>query len=91
MNSINGVGAGTSYKLDNLDARSSSIPDAASLARKTELTTTLAVQFDKFTQQPIVPRFPWLSRLTAELEAAAKQRPTFPPTATLGNHLDKTA
>lgn len=91
MNSINVVGAGTSYKVDYLDARSNSIPDATSLARKTELTTTLTVQIDQFTQQPIVPRFPWLSRLTAELEAAAKQRPTFPPTSTLGNHIDKTA
>ena len=27
----------------------------------------------------------------AELEAAAKQRPTCPPTSTLGNHIDKTA
>jgi len=89
MNSINGVGPTTTYRVDNTEARSNSASDATAQPRTTELTPTLTVQFDKFTQQPIVPRFPWLSRLTAELEAAAKQRPTFPPTASLGNHLDK--
>lgn len=91
MNSINGVGAAASYVTDNAQARSNSVADAFARARQTEFTTTLTVQFDQVTQQPILPRFPWLSRLTAELEAAAKQRPTFPPTSALGNNIDKTA
>lgn len=91
MNSISGVGAVTSYKTDNVEARNNSTFDVASQARKTEFSDTLKVQIDKVTQQPVPPRFPWLSRLTAELEAAANQRPTFPHTSGLGNNIDRTA
>lgn len=34
--------------------------------------------------------FPWLSRLSAELEAASRQRARF-PTQIMGDHLDKKA
>ena len=91
MNSVNGVGAVTSYRTDSVDARNNSASDITSQARRDALAATLTEQVDKVTQQPIPPRFPWLSRITAELEAAAKQRPTFPPTSALGNNIDKTA
>ena len=48
-------------------------------------------QLDEVTQQPKAPRFPWLSRLSAELEATAKQKPAFPPAPVLGDNLDHTA
>jgi hypothetical protein len=35
--------------------------------------------------------FPWLSRLTAELEPVAKQKPAFPSTPALGDNLDQAA
>jgi hypothetical protein len=46
---------------------------------------------DEVTQQPMPPRFPWLSRLAQQLEAASKQRAAFPPAPMLGDNLDKTA
>jgi hypothetical protein len=47
------------------------------------------VEIDAVTQQPLPPRFPWLSRLSHQLEAAARQRPAFPPAPVLGDHLDR--
>ena len=41
---------------------------------------------------PAVPtRFPWLSRLTQQLESASQQRSTFAPAPSLGDHLDRSA
>lgn len=50
-----------------------------------------AVEIDAVTQQPLPPRFPWLSRLSQQLELAAKQRPAFAPAPMLGDHLDQSA
>lgn len=50
-----------------------------------------AVEIDAVTQQPLPPRFPWLSRLSQQLEAAARQRPAFPPAPVLGDHVDRSA
>ena len=46
-------------------------------------------EIDQDTQQPVPPRFPWLSRLSQQLEAAARQRPAFAPAPALGDHVDK--
>ena len=51
----------------------------------------LPEKIDPVTQQPLPPRFPWLSRLSQQLEAAARQRPAFAPAPVLGDHLDKSA
>ncbi len=48
-----------------------------------------AVEIDAVTLQPLPPRFPWLSRLSQQLEAAARQRPAFPPAPVLGDHVDR--
>ena len=41
---------------------------------------------------PAVPtRFPWLSRLTQQLESASQQRSAFAPAPSLGDHLDRSA
>ena len=50
-----------------------------------------APKVDAITQQPLPPRFPWLSRLALQLEPAAKQKPAFPPAPMLGDHVDKSA
>ncbi len=71
---------------------------SASTADSTAPATTLRqaiapppVQIDPVTQQPLPPRFPWLSRLSQQLEAAARQRPAFEPAPLLGDHVDKSA
>lgn len=47
------------------------------------------VEIDAVTQQPTPPRFPWLSRLSQQLEHAARQKPAFAPAPILGDHLDR--
>ncbi|MEO5698431.1 MAG: hypothetical protein ABIQ60_14995 [Burkholderiaceae bacterium] len=52
---------------------------------------TSTVEVDQATQQPLPPRYPWLSRLSHQLETAARQRPAFAPTPILGDHVDRSA
>jgi hypothetical protein len=47
------------------------------------------VEIDQVTQLPVPPRFPWLSRLSQQLEHAARQKPAFPPAPVLGDNLDR--
>jgi hypothetical protein len=49
------------------------------------------VQRDEETNQPIPPRFPWLSRLQRELEPASKQPSPYGSMPILGDKLDKQA
>ena len=42
-------------------------------------------------QRVTPPRFPWLSRLAAELSPVAPQRPAFGSAPPLGEHLDQAA
>ena len=46
---------------------------------------------DEGSQQPAVARFPWLSRLSRQLESAAHQPAAFPAAPALGDHLDQSA
>ena len=46
---------------------------------------------DEGTQQSAVARFPWLSRLSRQLESAAHQPAAFPAAPALGDHLDQSA
>ena len=39
--------------------------------------------------QPTPPRFPWLSRLSQQLESVAKQKPAFPSAPVLGDNVDR--
>jgi hypothetical protein len=59
---------------------------AAVVARQAQ---PLPVEIDEVTQQPLPPRFPWLSRLSHQLESASGQRPAFPPAPMLGDHVDQ--
>lgn len=49
------------------------------------------VEHDEVTNQPIPPRFPWLSRLQRELEPASKQPSPYGSLPILGEKLDKQA
>jgi hypothetical protein len=46
---------------------------------------------DEKTNEPIPPRFPWLSRLQRELEPASKQPSPYGTVPILGERLDKEA
>lgn len=47
------------------------------------------VEVDQSTHQPLPPRFPWLSRLSAELEPVARQKSPFTAAPMLGDHVDQ--
>jgi hypothetical protein len=62
----------------------------------TSATTAPAIQTSESGSQQIPQqiaplRFPWLSRLTAELEPVARQKPAFPSAPALGENLDQAA
>ena len=63
----------------------------ASQASQAKGGTGSLVQLDEATQQPIPPRFPWLSRLARELEPASKQPSPYGTVPLLGEKLDKQA
>jgi len=68
------------------DALASAVPtpDRQSVA-------TAEPEIDPATQQPKPPRFPWLTRLSQQLESAAQQRPSFPAAPVLGDNVDQSA
>lgn len=67
----------------------SSTDTAAAIATATANSSVPLVEIDQVTHLPVPPRFPWLSRLSAQLEPVAKQKPTFPTTPPLGENLDQ--
>jgi len=91
IGTVNGVGPVTSPQTE-LRAGSGTATPAAQVPRKAAAAAASdAANLDQITQQPMPPRFPWLSRLAQQLEAASKQRAAFPPAPMLGDNLDKTA
>jgi len=92
IGTVNGVGPVTSpqNELRTGGGSGTSAGDAARKAASAAASPTPA-SVDEVTQQPMPPRFPWLSRLAQQLEAASKQRAAFPPAPMLGDNLDKTA
>jgi hypothetical protein len=62
---------------------------AASASRRPTVAPPPSV--DEVTQQPLPPRFPWLSRLSQQLESASRRTPAFAPAPVLGDHVDKSA
>jgi hypothetical protein len=60
--------------------------DAANRATSTAATVE-AVGYKTLTP----PRFPWLSRLSEQLDSVAKQKPAFPSAPVLGDNVDKSA
>ena len=82
ISSINGVA-----RLSTATAESS----AAVTATARQVSADASVPLDEVTQQPLPPRFPWLSRLSLQLEAASQQRPAFGTAPPLGDHVDQSA
>jgi len=80
---INGVGR---IAPASPDARA---PGSDTLSVRTNTAAAAAPEIDAATQLPIPPRFPWLSRLAAQLEPAAKQKPPFPSAPQIGENLDQ--
>jgi hypothetical protein len=67
-----------------------SAPAADTTVRQSS-TDPAATPGDAAFQAPPPPRFPWLSRLSEELESASKQKPTFAPAPILGDNIDQSA
>jgi len=84
--SISGAGR---IATSTTDTSASANPSTATAPRSEAAVP--AVVIDELTQQPVPPRFPWLSRLSLQLESAAKRRPAFAPAPVLGDHVDKSA
>ena len=71
---------------------STATPESQSSATSARDTSAVPDgQIDQLTQQPLPPRFPWLSRLSMQLESASKQRASFTPSPPLGDHVDQSA
>ena len=75
--------------VDRVSAINPDTPAPATSARQPAATP--APELDQLTQGPVPPRFPWLSRLSQQLEAAAKQRSTFAAAPVIGDNIDKSA
>ena len=83
ISGVGGISGASRVSLPTPDP--SAVPVPAETQVKAEpLTTPLA-------SLPPPTRFPWLSNLSAKLEAAAKQRPAFDPAPVLGDNVDKAA
>ena len=77
--SINGTGRAGTPTADT--------PAPATAAAGRQSGTLASAEIDQLTQQPRPLRFPWLSRLSQQLE----QTQPFPAAPVLGDHLDKSA
>ena len=64
-------------------------PTATTPARQGSAIPEAQIELDQVTQQPMPPRFPWLSRLSQQLEHAARQKPAFAPAPILGDNVDR--
>ena len=81
IGSVNGAGRVSSPTAD---------PPASTLAPSPPSAQQVGlIEIDDATNQPLPPRFPWLSRLAAQLEPVARQKSPFPPAPLLGDNLDQ--
>jgi hypothetical protein len=91
IGTVNGVGPVTSPQNELRTGSGSASPAAPAPRKSGPAPAAESANVDQVTQQPMPPRFPWLSRLAQQLETASKQRAAFPPAPMLGDNLDKTA
>ena len=87
-NSVTGVGR-ISPRSPDTPTPGTQVGSAIVSARASEGSPTTT--HDDSLQTPTPPRFPWLSRLSAALEPAARQKPAFPSAPQLGDNLDQAA
>ena len=85
--SVHGVGRVSSQPAETPAPASTT----ASIVRASTSASPVAVEIDETTNLPKPPRFPWLSRLSAQLEPSAKQKPAFPSAPPLGENIDAAA
>ena len=78
LTAITRIGPSTAY-----------LPVPAIAARQGAFAPAVEVEIDQVTQLPVPPRFPWLSRLSQQLEAVAKQKAAFPSAPILGDNVDR--
>lgn len=90
VNHVSGVGRVVLPATPSRTADPASTPQPAP-AEPAKGDAVSIVEIDANTQQPIPPRFPWLSRLARELEPASKQPSPYGTVPLLGEKLDKQA
>lgn len=66
-------------------------PSAARTTDEATAATANEQQIDKTTGQPVAPRFPWLSRITAQLEKASNRGSPYGSAPLIGENVDKAA
>ncbi len=64
---------------------------ATATERSLQEKPTAVPPVDPVTNQPLPPRFPWLSRLAMELEKSSPQPSPYGTPANLGNSVNKSA
>lgn len=64
---------------------------ATATERSAQEKPTAVPAIDPVTNQPVPPRFPWLSRLAMELEKSSPQPSPYGTPANLGNSVNKSA
>lgn len=72
-----------------LPAAAASPPASDTPARTVEVAPLVLV--DQVTREPVPPRFPWRSWLTARLEPVSRQPSPYASTPPLGENLDQRA
>ena len=90
VNHVSGVGRVVLPATTSRTADQASTPPQAQ-AKPASGNATSLVEIDENTQQPVPPRFPWLSRLARELEPASKQPSPYGTVPLLGEKLDRQA
>ena len=67
------------------------LPNPSAMPAPKSMVASQPAQVDGFTQSPLPARFPWMNRLSRQLEPTATQRPAFPTAPALGDILDQSA
>ena len=67
------------------------LPNPSAMSAPKSSVASQPGQVDGFTQSPLPARFPWMNRLSRQLEPTATQRPAFPAAPALGDILDQSA
>ena len=76
---------------DRVSPPSTSMDSAPSPNTAMSAVDPSAPVLDRLTQQSPPARFPWLNRLSQELEVAARQSAVFPTAPMIGDSLDQSA
>jgi hypothetical protein len=75
-----------------VDRASANTPQPAAAAASVRAPASVADAAPGQTGEPPAPlRFPWLSRLSQQLESAVRQRAAFSSAPVLGDHVDRSA